>query len=327
MTALLIIVFVIGAGASFLFSGMETGVFALNRLRIRQQLRTGNRRASALYNYLENPERFLWTILVGSTLANLVVVGLGMMAVSSWLEPQPVLLALSLVAGLALFYAFCELLPKTLFRLYPNRACMYVASWFRVIYLAMAPLVSLVTLLADSLLRWTGGRKFTGRLFGNRDELRRVMQESAQGLTREERAMINRVLDLQHLSLRPIAVPMNKVVTVSADTPVRELLVIFRAHHFSRLPVWKEENGRKRVIGLINVNRLIFQADLDESKPAHDFVKPALYLDQDLRLEAALRQMQRKGQRLAIVLDQNRNEWGIVSLEDILKVIFGDVTL
>ena len=60
--------------------------------------------------------------------------------------------------------------------------------------------------VANRLLHWSGGRPFTGQLFGSRDEMRLVMQESAQGLTREERAMINRVLDLQNLTLRPIAV-------------------------------------------------------------------------------------------------------------------------
>src|SRR5437868_11500996 len=102
-----------------------------------------------------------------------------------------------------------------LFRLYPNRLCMAFTLPFRLIHFALRPLVSLMSLFAQSLLRWSGGRRFTGRLFGSRDELRILMQESAQGLTREERAMINHVLDLQNLTVGQIAIPLSKTASVS----------------------------------------------------------------------------------------------------------------
>jgi CBS domain containing-hemolysin-like protein len=327
MRSLLILAFVFCVLASFLFSGMEAGVFALNRLRVRQQMRKGNRRAHVLYSYLENPEGFLWTIVVGNTLANLVVVGLGAWVLYAYLGRWPVWLVLAIVPAFFLYYAFCELLPKTLFRLNPNRLCISVAPLFRFIYLVLKPIVALVTLLADSLLRFTGGKKFTGRLFGNREELRRVMQESSQSLTSEERTMINRVLDLQNISLLQIAIPMSKVVSVSAETPIQKVRDLYNERGFSRMPVWRHEGGRQRVVGMLTLNSIIFGPDLPDGKTAGDFLKPALYLDQDLRLEAALRQMQRKNQRLAIVLDPKQNEWGIVSLQDILRVIFGEVSL
>lgn len=327
MQTLLILLFSFCLVVSFLLSGMESGVFALNRLRIRHQMRGGNRRAQVLYGYLQNPERFLWTILVGNTVSNLVITCLGVVFIFQALGQWPWLMAWSLLAGFAIFYAFCELLPKTIFRLYPNRFCMYVAPFFRVIHVALGPLVSVFTLIADSLLRWTGGRKFTGRLFGNREELRRVMQESSQGLSSEERQMINRVLDIQNISLRQVAVPIARVVSVGANTPIRDSLKMFREEGFSRLPVWKEEGGRRRIIGLVNLNNIIYQPQIEEAKTAGDYISPALYFDQEVRLEVGFREMQRKGQRLAIVLDHNRMEWGIVSLQDILKVIFGEVTL
>jgi CBS domain containing-hemolysin-like protein len=72
---------------------------------------------------------------------------------------------------------------------------------------------------------------------------------------------------------------------------------------------------------------LLFQPDLNPEKPLADYVRPALYLDEDLRLEIALRRMQRSGQRLAIVLGRDRREIGLVTLEDIFKVVFGEVSL
>src|SRR5713226_4908814 len=97
MEALLLIALIIGLCLvlSFLFSGMEAGVLALSRLRIRQLMRAGDPSAMVLNGYLESPENFLWTILIGNTLANLVAVGLVVMLLYEWLAQWPALLALS----------------------------------------------------------------------------------------------------------------------------------------------------------------------------------------------------------------------------------------
>ena len=226
-----------------------------------------------------------------------------------------------------IFYSLCELLPKMLFRLYPNRLCMVLAAPFRVVHFGLRPLVSLMSLFAQVLLRWSGGRKFTGRLFGSRDELRMLMQESAQGLTTEERAMINRVLDLQNLSVGQIAIPLNKTASAPIQTPVSELLALSRERGFNRLPIWKMEEGRQRIVGMASLRALLFAEDLDLGKTAGDYMSPALFLDKEMRLEVALRQMQRTGQRLAVVLGPERVELGVISLQDILRVIFGEVRL
>src|SRR6266568_4930249 len=215
MQGLLLLVFILCLAISFLMSGMEAGVFALSRLRIRQQVRAGNRRAKVLYDYLENPEDFLWTILIGNTVANVTIVTVGMLELHRLLTDWPALFPVALLIAGILFYALCELLPKMLFRLNPNRLCLLLVVPFRLVHFALRPLVSLMSLFAQSLLRWSGGKRFTGRLFGSRDELRVLMQESAQGLTSEERAMINHVLDLQHLTAGQIALPLSKTVTVS----------------------------------------------------------------------------------------------------------------
>jgi CBS domain containing-hemolysin-like protein len=327
MNGPLILLFFLCVAWSFLMSGMEAGVFALSRLRIRQLMRQGDRRATALYDYLDNPEDFLWTILVGNTLANFAVVSMGVMWLFHGLWPYPWWLFGALVAGILAFYAVCELLPKTLFRLHPNRLCLALALPFRFVHLALKPVVGPMALLSRLLVRWTGGRPFTGHLFGNRDELRIVMQESAQGLTGEERRMINRVLDLQNLSVRSITTPFSQTVSVTTQTPTDEVLRLARERGFSRLPVWNEMGGRRRIVGLVNVRTLLYEENPDPKKTVGDFLRPALYLDDGMRLELALKQLQRTGQRLAVVVTRDQQELGLVSLQDILKVIFGEVRL
>ncbi len=312
---------------SFVLSGMEAGVLSLNRLRIRNLMRKGGRRARLLHGWLEQPENFLWTILVGNTLANFLAGGLVVYALHRQFKHSPALFAGATLVMALLFYAWCELLPKMLFTRFPNRLSLLVAPLFRGIHFVLRPLVEVTTTLSNGLLRWTGGRVFTGHLFANRDELRRLMQESAQGMTNEERVMISRVLDLQNLTVRSVAVPWEKVVSVEVGTPMKQVMELFRQRQFTRMPVCESRTGRARVAGVLSLRHLLFQGEVDERKLAADYLQPALYLDEAMRLEDALRAMQRSGQRLGIVLARDRRELGVVSLEDILKAVFGEVSL
>jgi len=312
---------------SFVLSGMETGVFALSRLRIRQRMRSGTASARVLHEYLENPENFLWTILVGNTVANFLILGWIVYVLHEVFRYQRVWFVIIFSLIVFLFYALFDLLPKMLFRIYPNRLCVFLARPFRVLHFLLRPLVFLVESFSRALLRWRGGKVFTGHLFGNREELRLVMQESAQGFTSEERVMINRVLDLQSLTVRQSMKPLDLTVTVTRETTIAEVLAISRERKLTRLPVWETRDSTRRIVGLVSLNQILFGPELDPKQPVSDFVKPALFLEEDLRLEVALRRMQRSGQRLAIVLGRDRSEIGIISLQDLLKFIFGEVSL
>ncbi|MGD0252643.1 MAG: CNNM domain-containing protein, partial [Verrucomicrobiota bacterium] len=244
-----------------------------------------------------------------------------------WLVWHHALIVVIFAAVVFLFYALFDLLPKMLFRAHPNQLCLAAANVFRPVHFVLRPLVWLVKAASTALLNWTGGRAFTGRLFGNREEMRAVMQESAQALTSDERAMVNRVLDLQNFTVRQIATPLAQTVAVEAQTPIRDVLALAREKKLSRLPVWETRDGRRRIAGLLALDVLLFRGDLDLEKSASACVAPALFVDEGMRLEIAMRLMQRAGHRLAIVLGRDRGETGIVSLEDILKVMFGEVKL
>jgi putative hemolysin len=312
---------------SFLLSGMEAGIFALNRLRVRRLARAGRPSAKFLNQFLENPEKFLWTILVGNTLANFLILGLALAKIHAWFAGNRILIAAIFAATVFLFYTLFDLLPKMLFRAQPNSLCLGTANIFRVLYSALSPLVAVVEGISNTILRWTGGRAFTGQLFGNREEMRALMQESAQALTGDERAMINRVLDLQNFTVRQIAAPLARIATVEKEASLGSAIALAREKKFSRFPVWETHDGKHRIAGLLSLGPLLFRDDLDLSKPVSVHMTPALFLNENARLEIALRLMQRAGHRLAIVLARNGSEIGVLSLEDILRVLFGEVKL
>jgi len=319
--------FVVCLGLSFLLSGMEAGVFALSRMRVRQQMRAGRRSAELLHGFLENPENFLWTILVGNTVANFIILGTIVVFLDAELTGRWAWFGVIFSVIVFLFYTLFDLLPKMLFRLYPNRLCLFFARPFRFIHILLRPLVWMVEGISALLLRLTGGKAFKGHLFGNREELRFIMQESSGTLSTEERVMINRVLDLQSLTVRNIAKPISLAATATMQTPIGDVFTMARERHVTRLPVWETRDGSRRIAGIISMVTVLYLADLDPKRPVADFVRPALYVDEDLRLESALQRMQRSGQRLAVVLGRDQREIGIITLTDILKLIFGEVSL
>lgn len=312
---------------SFFFSGMEAGVLALNRLRIRQQMRAGGRPAALLHGYLRDPEDFLWTILIGNTLTTFAALGLIVAEMHTALLDRPVVFSLAFLGVALFFYAFCDLLPKMLFRQFPTRLCLAMARPFRAIHFGLAPMVRVLRWISDRILGWSGRASFKGHLFGDRSELRFVMQDSGPSFTSEERAMINRVLDLQNVQVRSIAIPLNKVLTVAPSMPVREFIAFCKAHRLSRVPVWNPTDEHRKVQGVVSIRSFIYSVGLDEEKPVATWMAPALYLREDLRLEEALARMQRSGQRLAVVLGLDQRELGIISLQDILRTFFGEVSL
>jgi len=295
-------------------------------LRIRQQIRAGRRSAALLHNFLEHPENFLWTILVGNTLANFFLLGRMFFVLFHFFESHPLVLAGLYAIAVVLFYIISDLLPKMLFRTFPTRLCIFLARPFQILHMLLSPLVAALEATSNLLLRWHGGKVFTGRPFGNREELRMLMQDSAQTFSSEERAMINRVLDLQSLTVRQAMIPLSDAVKVNATEPIGKALELCREKKLTRLPVLGLRDGQQRVIGLLSLNRILFTT-LTPTRPVGDHLRPALFVEEDSRLETSLRRMQRSGQRLGIVISRDRRDIGIISLEDILKFIFGEVKL
>ena len=172
-------------GLSFFLSGLEAGLVEISRLRLRRMAREGDIGASRLLGYLDQPEDTLWTILVGNTVAN-VILGLvslyglqqlfGIRQASQLLEFSQTagLFWIVFFAGCLFFYSFCELLSKTLFRKYATRLSVSLSRIFGWIELLFSPLVELLKSLSE-LLFFSNGGIDRGNLFSSREELRQMM--------------------------------------------------------------------------------------------------------------------------------------------------------
>jgi putative hemolysin len=321
---LFIAMLIFALGVAFLLSGIEAGVLALSRFRIRRLARQGDRRAALLQQFLDHPESFLWTILVGNTLAAGLVVAIGTLALGRWLESS-LTFAVAIVVMLLVLFVFADLLPKLLFRRFPNRLCLLAVGPFRLLRASLAPIVGTTEWVSRRLLRLTGGQAFTGRLFGSRAELRQVIEESSASLSREELVMINRILDLQNLRVRDVMTPIERAVSLEASQSVSHLLDIVRERRVSYVPLWKDIGRGRRVLGVVSVGGLLFDGEPELARSLETLVQPAVFVEETTRLEDVVRQLQRGRQRLAVVLDSRRREVGVITMNDVLRTMFGEV--
>ena len=322
MLLLKIILLVISSVISFIFSGIQTGVYSINRSRIRLQGREGNKKAALLLNLQREPENFYLTVLLGNTIAN----GVFAIVMTLMLKEIPSDLLFWSLFLLCIFtlYTFCDLLPKKLFSLFPEKLSLAIARPFRVTQFLLTPLVSLIQALFGNTLAGAVGQPLAKRLFSNREELRKLMEDSDGGLSRGERTMISQVLRLSERTLGQAAIPLNLSVTASADSPISSIIALCKVHRIARVPIWIFGGGQRKVVGIVTLKTSLYKEDFDSDKPASEYMQPALFLPADLKVEAALKRMQRSGQWLAIVTSESQKEAGIVSLQDILKIVFSD---
>ena len=311
------------ATMSFIFSGIETGIFFLNRLRVRQQMRKGGKRAKILFNFYREPEKFYWTILLGNTLSNVTFITTLLLVINNLNSIKLFHISLFIFGVFALF-TFCDFLPKILFRTFPNRLCLFFAKPFRIIQIIFSPMISIISKIFGNAFEGSVGQPLASRLFKNREELKNLMEESDESLSDEERFMINQVLRLNERTLGQLSIPLKKSITASADRPISEIVQLCKKHKIARIPIWKFNGGQRKVIGIATLKTSLYREDYDGKKPARDYIQPPLFLPSDLKVEAALKRMQLSGHWLAIVTSESRREVGIVALKDILKVVFNE---
>jgi len=327
MQELLLVVLPMCLAVSFLCSGMEAGLFTLGRWRIVQQMRAGHARAARLYAYLQNAENFLWTVLIGNTIAFFGAMWIVAIALLWGVNRHDLAFWVSFLGAAFVFYLFCDLLPKTLFRKFPNRLCLLLSAPFRLLHIALSPFVSLVEGIASLLLQWTGGRTYKGQVFSNRNELRLLMEDTSDTLTSEERGMMHRVFDLNNIAVRQLVIPFARFPALSVNDATGDVLAHFRETPQNVLPVWDATGARRKIAGFLELKRLIFREDLQPARPLIQDLTAPFYLDEDLRLHEALRRLQRSGRRIAVVLGRDGREIGLITLEAILRFIFGEVKL
>jgi len=319
-----VVIIILGILGSAFFAGAETGLISLNRVRLRHEVERKNRRAIILNEFVENTERLLGTTLFGTTLAN-VLVGVYASILATRLfhiDNFGVDFAAAIVTS-ALLLVIGEIVPKTLFRHYSHRLCMTVADALNATAWLFAPFVTLLGFVMRAVVRLSGGAEAPKSFFVTREELKHLAKEGEAGgaLSAEEREMIDGVFDFPYKTVYDIMLPLPRAITVVRDTPVTELFAISERTGFARFPVREDD----RIIGIVNVYEVLFDNAGGDDKAAGQLMQKPQFVLSTERVNRVLPVLRAGRRPISIVVNPEGKHVGILTIEDIVEEIVGEV--
>ena len=299
-------------GVSFTFSGIESGILSVNRVRLRHRVKSGEKAALKLDRLLSQPERMLVSVLLVTNLMNILAICLSTLKLVSLMGKTGYFV--SGLLWMPLYLLGLGLFPKSLFRRFPYRALALFAGLLNVTDLILSPLLWIGSWFYHFLINEESGTPW--KLFVGREDLKEITLESEQSgkLTKTGREMIHCVMDFCSVTARDVMVPMRNVQSISDRSTVAELIRLTAPHDLDRLPVL---NLRGEATGAVDVCDVLL-----ESAPERlvgTFQRRIVsVLPEDLAFEI-LQKMRMEHSGLAIVSEPGKPPIGILRLEDLIS--------
>jgi putative hemolysin len=321
--AILVLVLVLLLGFSAFFSGSETALMAISRLRLRHLEERNPKRAKLVEHILRQPERLIGTILLGNNLVNVALTAIATaVAISLWGERGIVYVTAALTAVILIF---AEITPKVYAKYYNERVSFWTAPILSVIMLIFRPIEVAVTYISSRLLRVMGidvSKKKVAWMMTEKVLHTAIKMGREEGaITEEERRMVSRVFTLNDLTVGEIMVPREKMTVLPLDAPLDKIVKTVLKTGFTRFPV---VSGEGEILGTI-VAKDLFTL-IDKKKPdLKKILRPPLLVPADRKIDAQLRSFKARRIHQAVVLDAGGEVAGLVTLEDILEELVGSI--
>ena len=296
---------------SFLFSGTESGILSLNRVRLRHRLKMNDPAARKLQRLVSHPERMLVTVLLVTNLMNICAILLVTRACVRVWGMAGYVAAVAICLPLCQF--FLELLPKSLFRRFPYRSLAAISDVLRLADLALSPLLA----LGGVILRLAPRKPEERKLFVAREDFKYLTIESErQGtLLPVEREMIHNVMDLRIANARDVMVPLARVRSLPMTATVTELEELARETGLERFPL---TDGRGNLVGLVNVFEVLMEGAMKEQVSAYQ--RRIVTVTPEEEAYSIMKKMRAARATLAAVMDGEKGTVGLVGFEDLAGV-------
>lgn len=315
---------------SALFSGVEIAFVTADRVRTEIDVARGGPVSHIIRRFYSRAQFFISSILVGNNIV-LVIYGMGAAALlEPWLRhftsSEAMILIAQTIISTGVILLMGEFLPKSIFRINPNSSLKIFAVPVYFFYLLLYPISWLSTALSRGLMRLVGIKNTDADIRTiSVGELNDFLEENIDDLEEKNREVENEVkifqnaLDFSTTHLRDCMTPRNEVVAVNVDTTTRDDLVdLFTTSGRSKILVYKDDIDN--ITGYIHVSELF-----DPENDWHSKIKPVLYAPENLLANKMMRRLLQQKKSLAVVVDEFGGTAGIVSLEDLVEEIFGDI--
>ena len=310
-------------GVSALYSMAETAMMALSRSKVRHLAEEGNSQAHWLERLIREPNRLLSTVLVGNNLANIIASTVAAALFIKYFGSNGITIS-TVVMTLAILLA-AEITPKTFAAHNPERVAVRLAPFLEVSARVFAPVVKVLTWTGVGFIRMLGGKAEGGRII-TEEEIRAMVEvgEEEGLLEARERQMIQGIFDLGDTVVREVMVPRIDVQALPSTATLTEAwdAVIQLGH--SRLPVYRHTVDD--VIGVLYARDiLLYIRERPAGTPVQELVRPVQYVPETKKVDELLADFRHRRAHIAVVLDEYGGTAGIVTIEDLLEEIVGEI--
>jgi len=303
------------------FSSAETSLVAVSKIKIRSMAESGVKRAQTLMKIFENDAKMLSAILIGNNLVNTYAASIASMIALSFGGSAAVSVATFIITFLIL--VFGEITPKTIATQNAEKLALAYGPVILFLMRILTPVIWFINLFSACILKILGVGK-DSRPSMTESELRTIVDVShEEGVIEEdEKEMINNVFDLGDAVAKDVMVPRVYVVMADVESSYDDLIRLFREEQFTRIPIY--EGNVDNIIGLINMKDLLLYEDLEHFDIRKILRKPYFTVE-NKNVSDLLMEMKQSTFNLAIVLDEYGEVAGIVTVEDIVEEIVGEV--
>jgi len=317
---LLIVLLILSA----FFSSSETALMSLNRYQLRHRAKTGQRSAKVAERLLERPDRLIGLILLGNNAVNLAAAAIVTM-IALRLGGESAVFVGTLILTLVVLI-FGEVAPKTIAALHPSRIALPASLVYAPLLKIAYPAVWLINLMANGVLRLFGVRpdRVPPHLL-SAEELRTVVAEAGVMVPRRHQRMLLSVLDLDAITVDDVMVPRQEIVGIDLERDWAENLALIQSTEHSRLPVYRDDIDN--IIGVVRTRELFADLAKGTLTPQRllDHTREPYFVPEGTPLNKQLLNFQQQKRRSAFVVDEYGDVQGLITTEDILREIVGDL--
>ena len=315
-------------GVSAFFSGSETGMTAASRATLTELERQGSKRAGIVLKLTEMPERLIGALLLGNSLANITASALATVLMVKYFGSEGAVISSAVMTVLIVIFA--EVMPKTLAISYPERVSLAISRIVAFFVAIFGPVLIGVEALVRGVLRILGvpvGHHSS--ILSGHEELKSAvdLMHKEGNVGRDDRDMFGGLLDLDQLNVQDVMVHRTKMRTINADLPPDELVREVLASPYTRLPLWRNEP--ENIIGVLHAKDLLrgLQASGGEASSLRidDLALEAWFVPATTPVRDQLQGFLKRKTHFALVVDEYGEVMGLVTLEDILEEIVGDI--
>ncbi|MBT4856320.1 HlyC/CorC family transporter [bacterium] len=316
-----------------LFSFLETSITAVRPFKLKEVAEHATKYKSLLQTLMDHPHKVLITILVACSLASVTCAALATRIMEHLFKYLDLSQGLGFTAGIALatsaILIIGEIIPKNFAQLHGERVFKSTLGIVNIIYIVLLPIVRALTWISDFVIsRFTKRAQLnTSEALTSEKELKYMIKyvEDNKLVESEKTEMLQNILEIANTPAREIMVPEIDIVSIDAQLTVRDALQVFAKHQFSRLPVYEKKEDN--VIGMIFLKDVFMLLSSQEGDtPLKKIIRPVLLVPESIKVNQLLKDFRTEYVQMAIAINEHGSVAGLVTLEDVLEEIVGEIT-